>query len=77
VTLKPKKIVLAFRIDPRLKAAAVKAARELKLTLSKYVQEMIKLDLWRKGLLGLVGREQPAMDPLGQQPAPHQHTPRP
>jgi hypothetical protein len=76
VPLKPPKIVLAFRIDPRLKEAAIKAARELKLTLSKYVQEMIRLDLWRKGLLGLVGSKQPAMDPLDQQPRPSHSAPR-
>jgi predicted HicB family RNase H-like nuclease len=47
-----RKIVFTFRIDPRIKEAAKKAALEARLTLSKYVEELIRLDLWRKKLLG-------------------------
>ncbi|MCE9543273.1 MAG: hypothetical protein K8R38_07130 [Verrucomicrobia bacterium] len=46
----PKK-VFTFRIDPQLKEAAKKAAREVKLTVSRYIQELIRRDLWSKGLL--------------------------
>ena len=45
------KIVFTFRIDPRVKEAAKKAAKEAKTTLSRYVAVLIRLDLWRKGLL--------------------------
>jgi len=45
------KIVFTFRIDPRVKEAAKKAAQEAKLTLSRYISELIRLDLWRKRLL--------------------------
>jgi predicted HicB family RNase H-like nuclease len=47
----PKKIVFTFRVNPKLKEAARQAARQAKLTLSKYVEDLVKLDLWRKGLL--------------------------
>lgn len=46
------KIVFTFRIDPRVKEAAKKAAAEAKLTLSRYVENLIRLDLWRKRLIG-------------------------
>jgi predicted HicB family RNase H-like nuclease len=49
---KGSKIVFTFRIDPRIKEAARKAASEARTTLSKYVQNLIRMDLWRKGLLG-------------------------
>jgi predicted HicB family RNase H-like nuclease len=51
MTPKVAKIVFTFRIDPRVKEAAKKAAQQAKLTLSRYVAELIRLDLWRKGLL--------------------------
>jgi len=46
------KIAFTFRIDPHLKIAAKRAAAEAGKSLSKYVQNLIRLDLWRKGLLG-------------------------
>jgi predicted HicB family RNase H-like nuclease len=46
------KIVFTFRIDPRVKEAAKKAAKEASQTLSRYVENLIRLDLWRKGLAG-------------------------
>jgi len=49
---KGRKIVFTFRIDPRIKEAAKRAASEARTTLSTYVQNLIRLDLWRKGLLG-------------------------
>jgi len=49
--MKVPKIVFTFRIDPHIKEAAKKAALEAKTTLSKYIQNLIRLDLWRKGLL--------------------------
>lgn len=45
------KVVFTFRIDPRIKEAAKRAATEAKTSLSKYIQNLIRLDLWRKGLL--------------------------
>jgi len=48
---RPLKKVFTFRIDPRLKEAATWAAREVKLTLSRYIQELIRRDVWSKGLL--------------------------
>lgn len=51
-TDKGPKFVFTFRIDPRIKEAAIRAAAEARTTLSKYVQNLIRLDLWRKGLLG-------------------------
>lgn len=48
---KDRKIVFTFRVDPRIKEAARQAALEAKLTLSKYVEDLVRLDLWRKGLL--------------------------
>ena len=51
-TDKGPKFVFTFRIDPRIKEAAKKAAAEARMTISKYVQNLIRLDLWRKGLLG-------------------------
>lgn len=44
------KKVFTFRIDPQLKEAATRAAREVKLTLSRYIQELIRRDVWSKGL---------------------------
>jgi hypothetical protein len=41
-----------FRIDPVTKAAAVILAHEGKQTLSEYIEQLIKLDLWRKKLSG-------------------------
>jgi predicted HicB family RNase H-like nuclease len=49
---KVQKIVITFRIDPKLKEAAKKVAREAKRTLSKYVEELIRIDLWRKHIPG-------------------------
>jgi predicted HicB family RNase H-like nuclease len=46
------KRLFTFRIDPQVKEAAKKAAQEAKVTLSKYVENLIRLDLWRKRLLG-------------------------
>jgi predicted HicB family RNase H-like nuclease len=46
------KIAIAFRIDPVIKEAARKCALEAKQTLSRYIEQLIKLDLWRKRLLG-------------------------
>ena len=46
------KTFFAFRIYPRIMEAAKKAAIQAKLTLSRYVQNLIRLDLWRKRLLG-------------------------
>lgn len=51
IPLKPLKKVFTFRIDPHLKEAAARAAREVKLTLSRYIQELIRRDVWAKGLL--------------------------
>jgi len=39
-----------FRIDPVIKAAAVILAHEAQQTLSQYIEQLIKLDLWRKKL---------------------------
>ena len=52
MTFKVSTIVFTFRIDPHIKNAAKKAASEAKTTLSKYIRNLIRLDLWRKGLLG-------------------------
>ncbi len=52
MTVKVSKVLFTFRIDPRVKEAAKKAALEARLTLSRYVEDLIRLDLWRKGLLG-------------------------
>jgi predicted HicB family RNase H-like nuclease len=49
---KVKKIALTFRIDPEIKEGAKRVAREAKQTLSRYIDQLIKLDLWRKRLLG-------------------------
>ena len=49
---KVKKIALTFRIDPEIKEVAKRVAREAKQTLSRYIDQLIKLDLWRKRLLG-------------------------
>jgi antitoxin component of RelBE/YafQ-DinJ toxin-antitoxin module len=51
MTTRVPKIVFTFRIDPRVKEAAKRAAKELKLTISRYVENLIRLDLWRKGTL--------------------------
>jgi hypothetical protein len=45
------KIFFSFRIDPKIKEAAKKAAIAAKMTISRYVEELIKLDLWRKRIL--------------------------
>ena len=52
MTLRVPKIIFTFRVDPRVKEAAKKAAEEAKLTLSRYIENLIRVDLWRKGLLG-------------------------
>lgn len=72
------KIVLTFRIDPRVKEAAKKAAQQVKSTLSQYIQELIKLDLWRKGLLGIVAWSKPSgqevqktTEALNKEPSDH------
>ena len=46
------KIVITFRIDPKVQEAAKKVARAARQTLSKYVEELIRIDLWRKHMLG-------------------------
>jgi predicted HicB family RNase H-like nuclease len=46
------KTFFALRIDPRIKEAAKKAAKQARLTFSKYVENLIRLDLWRKRLFG-------------------------
>jgi hypothetical protein len=46
------KIVITFRLDPKIKEAAKKIALAAKQTLSRYVEELIRIDLWRKRLLG-------------------------
>lgn len=50
MTPRVNRIVFTFMIDPRVKEAARKAAQEAKLTLSRYVENLIRVDLWRKGL---------------------------
>jgi predicted HicB family RNase H-like nuclease len=45
------KIVITFRIDPKIKEAAKKIAQEAKQTLSRYIEQLIRIDLWRKRLL--------------------------
>lgn len=52
MTSKVTKIVFTFRIDPHVKEAAKKAALAAKQTVSRYVENLIRLDLWRKGLIG-------------------------
>lgn len=47
---KIQKTLKTFRIDPVIKAAAVILANEAKQTLSQYIEQLIKLDLWRKKL---------------------------
>lgn len=49
---KIQKITIAFRIDPKIKEAAKRVALEARQTLSRYIEQLIKLDLWRKRLLG-------------------------
>jgi predicted HicB family RNase H-like nuclease len=46
------KVVITFRIDPELKEIAKKVAWASRQTLSKYVEELIRVDLWRKHMLG-------------------------
>jgi len=46
------KTVFTFRLDPKVKGAAKKVAQEARKTLSKYIEELIRIDLWRKGMLG-------------------------
>ena len=45
------KIAITFRIDPNLKQAAKQVAKAAKQTLSRYIEQLIRLDVWRKGLL--------------------------
>jgi hypothetical protein len=56
---KATQVVFTFRIDPGLKEAAKKGALQARLTVSTYVRELIRLDLWRKGLLGLANLKMP------------------
>lgn len=49
---KIQKITITFRIDPIIKEAAKRVALEAKQTLSRYIEQLVKLDLWRKRLLG-------------------------
>jgi predicted HicB family RNase H-like nuclease len=46
------KIAITFRIDPKVKEAAKKVAWSARQTLSKYIEELIRIDLWRKRMLG-------------------------
>jgi predicted HicB family RNase H-like nuclease len=46
------KMAFTFRLDPKLREAAKKIALEARQTLSRYIEQLIKLDLWRKKLLG-------------------------
>jgi antitoxin component of RelBE/YafQ-DinJ toxin-antitoxin module len=46
------KILVNFRIEPALKAAAMKLAKEARFTVSRYIEELVRRDLWSKGLLG-------------------------
>ena len=41
------KIAITFRLDPKLKQVA-KAAKQ---KFSRYIEQLIRLDFWRKGLL--------------------------
>lgn len=50
-TPKIRKVIFTFRIDPFIKEAAKRAARDAKTTLSNYLENLIRLDLWRKGLI--------------------------
>ncbi len=50
-TEKGPKFVFTFRIDPRIKEAAKKAAAEARTNISKYVENLVRIDLWRRGLL--------------------------
>jgi predicted HicB family RNase H-like nuclease len=49
---KIQKITIAFRIDPKIKEAAKRFALGTKQTLSRYIEQLVRLDLWRKRLLG-------------------------
>ena len=49
---KIQKITITFRLDPKLKQAAKQVAKAAKQTLSRYIEQLVKLDLWRKRLLG-------------------------
>ncbi len=46
------KIAITFRIDPNLKQVAKQVAKAAKQTLSRYIEQLIRLDVWRKGLMG-------------------------
>jgi len=50
MTDKIQKTLKTFRIDPVIKAAAMILAHEAQQTLSQYIEQLIKLDLWRKKL---------------------------
>lgn len=45
------KVLITIRLDPAIKEAAKSIARKARQTLSRYVEELIRLDLWRKGSL--------------------------
>jgi antitoxin component of RelBE/YafQ-DinJ toxin-antitoxin module len=48
---KAEKIPVLFRIDPMLKQAAKRVAKEQHLTLSGYIEDLVRRDAWSKGLL--------------------------
>lgn len=45
------KIAITFRLDPKLKQVAKRVTKAAKQTFSRYIEQLIRLDLWRKGLL--------------------------
>jgi predicted HicB family RNase H-like nuclease len=49
------KILTGFRLDPNLKALAVKAAIEENRSLSNYIENLIRKDVEAKGILMPVG----------------------
>jgi predicted HicB family RNase H-like nuclease len=45
------KILTGFRIDPRVKALAMKAAAQENRSLSNYIEQLIRNDLVTRGLI--------------------------
>jgi len=45
------KIAITFRLDPKLKQVAKQVAKAAKQKFSRYIEQLIRLDFWRKGLL--------------------------
>jgi hypothetical protein len=45
------KIAITFRLEPKLKQVAKRVTKAAKQTFSRYIEQLIRLDLWRKGLL--------------------------